>query len=139
HLHVREIAIEVTTVPGAVGVAVVRMGAGTDARVGASGPVGRVVSRLASGSRPRAELVVVVAGRVEEVLGQAVLVGGQVVLLPPREATAPAQRTAPRRGSPLVWHQRELQGIEGEVVGLERKRRAEPGAPICEPTPRAPL
>src|SRR5438876_2651233 len=61
-LHVREVAIEIARVPGAGGLAVIGVGAGTDTGVRPSRPVGRVVARLAPRPRPGAELVVGVSG-----------------------------------------------------------------------------
>src|SRR5207244_12628728 len=111
---------------------VVGMGAGPDARVGTPVPVRSVVLRLAARSRPGAELVVVVSSGIQELLGEPILVGGQVVVLLARQPSPPAQRTRPRGGSPLVWGQGQLQGVQREMVRLEGDRRAQSLVPIDE-------
>src|SRR5438270_13739419 len=101
--HVRQVTIQVASVPRADGEPVVGMCAGPDARVGTPIPIRRVVSRLAAGSRPGAQLVVAVSSSIQELLGQPILVGGQIVVLSARQPAPPAQRAWPGRGSPLVW------------------------------------
>ena len=73
-----------------------------------------------------------ISSGVEQLLGEPILVGRQVVVLPFRQPAPPAKRARPGRGGPLVRRQSELQRVQGEVVRLERDRRAQPIAPIGE-------
>jgi hypothetical protein len=93
--------------------------------------------------RPVADLVPLEAGAGEAAIGQLVHGGGAIVVLVESRAVAPASRAGRRRemvatrsGDPFRVRVIEGEGVQRQVIRLERERRVERGRPGLERSAR---